>query len=57
MYQLLLQLFEGAVVDVDGEVELAALTGALLRNLSADVVGGFCPLWFRELDPLFFTNI
>lgn len=57
MYQLLLQLLKGTVVDVDGEVELTALTGALLRNLSADVVVDFCLLCFRELNPLLFTNI
>lgn len=57
MDQLLLQLLKGAVVDVDGEAELTALAGALLRNLPADVVVDLCLLWFRELNPLFFTSI
>lgn len=57
MHKLLLQLFKGTVVDVDGAVELTALTGALLRNLSADTVVDFGLLWLRELNPLFLTNI
>lgn len=57
MHQLLLQLFKGTVVDVDGEAELTSLTGALLGNLSAHAVLDFCLSWFRELNPLFFTNI
>lgn len=57
MHQLLLQLFKGAVVDVDGEAELAALAGALLRNLPADAVVDFCLPWFTELNPLFLIDI
>lgn len=57
MHQLLLQLFKRTVVDVDWAVELSALSGALLRNLPAEVEVEFCPLWFRELHPLSFPNI
>lgn len=57
MYQLLLQLLKGAVVDVDGTVQLAALRGALLRNLPAQVEVEVCLLWFRELNALLLPNI
>lgn len=51
VYQLLLQLLKGAAVDVDGDIELAALAGALLRNLPAD------PLRLPELNPLAFASV
>lgn len=57
MYQLLLQLFKGTVIDVDWAVELSALSGALLRNLPAEVEVEFFPLWFRELHPISFPDI
>lgn len=56
MDQLLLQLVKGAVVDVDGAVELSAFGGALLRGLSAEAGAELRPLRFGELDPVFFPN-
>lgn len=56
MDQLLLQLLKGAVVDVDGAVELAALAGALLGGLSAEVQE-FCLLRLRELNPVLVPDI
>lgn len=56
MDQLLLQLVKGAVVDVDGAVELSAFGGALLRDLSAEAGVELHPLRFGELDPVFFPN-
>lgn len=56
MDQLLLQLVKGAVVDVDGAVELSAFGGALLRDLSAEAGVELHPVRFGELDPVFFPD-
>lgn len=57
MYELLLQVLQGAVVDVNWTLKLAAVIGALLGHLPAEADMEICLLWFRELDSLFFTQI
>lgn len=57
VYQLLLQVLQGAVVDVDWTLKLAAVTGALLGDLPAEADVEIGLVWFRELDSLFLTQV
>lgn len=53
VYKLFLEMFQGAVVDINWTLELAVVTCALLGKLPAEAVVEICFLRFRKLDSIF----